>query len=590
MSPHHLLTYLVVYCTAAVIFVPLFKRLGLGSVLGYLAAGALIGPSGLGLFQDVQAIMGFAELGVVMLLFVIGLELKPNRLWVMRRAIFGLGIAQMALTTLALSVVGVALGQTWTVSLLAGLGLSLSSTAFALQILAEKNQVNTVHGRASFAILLFQDMAVIPILALLPVLVGGESRGAESYLLSTLKSGTVIALIIFGGRYLLRPLFRLVASTGLKEVFTSAALLVVVGTAALMELVGLSMALGTFLAGMLLADSEYRHEIETDIDPFKGLLLGLFFMGVGMSVDYGLILQRPLEVFGLSFGLLVVKYSVTYGIGKAAKFSSETARGMASVLPQGGEFAYVLFGSAAASAAIPTAISDLLMLVITFSMALTPVLLTVNQRFFSRKFECQKQKPFDTIPNEDAPVIIAGFGRFGQIAGRILRAQGVRLTALEQDPEQVQAVRRFGNEIYYGDASRIDLLETAGARKAKAFVLAIDDVEGSVKTARVVRQHFPDLRIFARARNRDHAFALMELGVELIYRETLGSSLEMAESVLISLGTERGRAKSIVEKFRQHDQDLLLKQFAVHKDESEMINQSKQAAQQLVEILKADIS
>jgi len=355
-----------------------------------------------------------------------------------------------------------------------------------------------------------------------------------------------------------------------------------------MEAVGMSMALGTFLAGVLLADSEYRHELETDIDPFKGLLLGLFFMAVGMSVDYGLILRMPLTVFGLVIGFMVVKLVVVFTLGRVTGLSSESARNMAFVLPQGGEFAFVLFGVATQSRVMNPELASLLVVVVTVSMALSPLLFALNEHYFCYRKQKKETQPFDTLPSDHAPVIIAGFGRVGQIVGRLLRVQGIRYTALEMDSEHVQLVRRFGTEIYYGDASRLDLLHTAGAKNARAFVLAIDDVESSLKTARMVREHFPNLKIFARARNRQHVFDLMAMGVTLIFRETLGSSLEMTHSLLMDLGIGSARADKMVETFRTHDLEMLQKQYELKGDERKMIDYSRQAGQQLAELLRTE--
>ncbi len=589
MDSHAFLLNLAAFLGTAVIAVPLFQRIGLGSVLGFLAAGSLLGPWGIRLITDVKSILSFAELGVVLLLFVIGLELKPSRLWVMRRTVFGSGGAQVALTTLVLAVIGHFLGLSPAAAFVAGLGLSLSSTAFALQILSERGQLNTISGRVSFAILLFQDMAVIPLLGLIPLLGGAEAAvSATSFALGTLKVVAVIAGIGVGGRFLLRPLFRMVAKTRMKEVFTAAALLVVVGTGLLMEAVGMSMALGTFLAGVLLADSEFRHEIETDIDPFKGLLLGLFFMAVGMSVDYGLILSQPLTVFGLVLGFMAIKIAITYGLGRRTGLNPESARNLAFVLPQGGEFAFVLFAVASQSGVMPVPLANLLVVVVTVSMALSPILFSVNETYFCYRKQKQASAPFDTLPSEANPIIIAGFGRVGQIVGRLLRVQGIKYTALELDSEQVELVRRFGTEIYYGDASRLDLLEMAGAKTAKAFVLAIDDIESSVKTAKVVREHFPHLKIFARARNRAHVYELMNLGVTLISRETFGSSLEMARDLLVDLGVETSKAERMVAKFRDHDEKTLQGQYEIHGDEKKMIAFNRQAVAQLADLFRAD--
>jgi len=587
LETHAFLYNLLAFLGAAVIAVPFFSRLGFGTVLGYLVAGSLLGPWGLGVIRDVKSIMGFAEFGVVLLLFVIGLELKPSRLWVMRKAVFGMGGAQLAITTLSLASIFYWLGYSLSASAVAGLGLSLSSTAFALQILAEKNQLNTAYGRATFAILLFQDMAVIPLLALVPLL-GAQGREVASVsAFSVARVGLVIGIIVVGGRYLLRPLFRAVASAKSREVFTGTALLIVVGTGVLMEMVGMSMALGTFLAGVLLADSEYRHQLEADIEPFKGLLLGLFFMAVGMSVDYGLILKHPMTLLGIVLGFMLLKYLVVYGVGRGFKFSDEAAKNMAIVLPQGGEFAFVLFGVAVQARVMDASLSDLLIVAVTLSMGLTPLIFAFNEKFMCPRMN-QKKEPFDSTPPEHHPVIIAGFGRVGQIVGRILRVQNIGFTALEHDSEQVELIRRFGNEIFYGDASRLDLLEVAGAKHAKILVLAIDDVESSLKTARAAREHFPHLKIFARARNRQHVYELMTAGAHVINRETFASSLELSEQLLVELGLSEEKANNTILKFRGHDERVLIEQQKLYGDEVKLVNYSKQAAAQLVNLFRAD--
>jgi monovalent cation:proton antiporter-2 (CPA2) family protein len=586
VSGHSHLWILFVFLATAVIIVPIFRRIGLGSVLGYLAAGSLLGPWGFRVVSDVKSILEFSELGVVFLLFVIGLELQPSRLWAMRRAVFGLGSAQLLLTSLILVLIGKTLGLSFAVATVAALALSLSSTAFTLQALAERKALNTSYGRASFAILLFQDLAVIPILGIIPLL-GGEEILAKEFFFSLLKVILVIATISIGGRYLLRPGLRLVASARVKEVFVAATLLVVLGAALIMDSAGLSMALGTFLAGVLLADSEYRHELETDIEPFKGLLLGLFFMAIGMSVDYGIVLQKPLFLLATTLGFMTVKVIVVYFLGRTAKFSHESATNMAMALPQGGEFAFVLFGVATKNKLFGNDVADFLVVAVTLSMALAPLLMALNEKFLCKGINRGKEV-YDAIPDEGNPVIIAGFGRFGQITGRLLRAKGIGFTALEQDPEQVHLVRRFGGVIYYGDASRLDLLEMAGTAKAKVFVLAIDDVEASLQTARVVKARFPHLQIFARARNRQHVFDLMKIGVQVIFRETFGSGLEMAHKVLLSLGMSEEKAEISIKKFREHDEQSILEQFPHSSDETQLINHSKQSTQQLAELFKTD--
>jgi monovalent cation:proton antiporter-2 (CPA2) family protein len=578
----------VVFLAAAVIAVPLSRRLGVGAVLGYLVAGLLIGPSVFGFISNVDNILHFAELGVVLLLFVIGLELQPTRLWALRRSVFGLGTIQVTVTSLLLALVAIALGVPPIAAAIAGSALSLSSTAFALQLLAEKNQLTTQHGRASFAILLFQDLAAIPLLALIPLLGAGFSITQGWNSAAVAKTLAVLAIVAGGGRWLLRPLLRIAASSANREVFIAAALLVVMGTALLMQQVGLSMALGSFLAGVLLADSEYRHELEADIEPFKGLLLGLFFIAVGMSVDLGLVVRAPLTVLGLVLGLVAVKSVVLYGIARFAGQSRGAAVNLALYISQGGEFAFVLFALAANTGALDKPLADLLVVVVSASMAVTPLLVTLNDKIF--KIGCRSDKPraFDAIESRDHPVIIAGFGRVGQVVARILRTQKIPFTALEASFEQVDFVRKYGNKIYFGDASRLDLLHAAGADMAKIFVLAIDDVEASLKTAQMVKTHYPHLKIYARARNRMHAYQLMDLGVTVLMRETFLSSLELARDVLVGLGQTTAAADEIARRFRVHDEQLLDKQRAIRHDEEQLIASSRQARDELERLFEQD--
>ena len=586
MNQHAFLITLVTYLAAAVIAVPLFKRFGLASVLGYLAAGSIIGPAGFDYVKDVKNAMGLAEFGVVLLLFIIGLELKPSRLWALRKSVFGTGGAQVILTTVPLALVAMAYDIAPASALIIALSLAFSSTAFALQIMAEKNQLSTKHGRLAFSILLFQDLAAIPLIAAIPLLGIHEHAAAEPVWLAALKVIGVMTAIVVGGRYLLRPTLRLVASAKTGEIFTAAALLLVVSVALIMESVGLSMALGSFLAGILLADSEYRHELEADIEPFKGLLLGLFFMAVGMTVDYRLLASQPLEIFALVVGLMLTKASVIFALGKLSGLKSDQARALALTLPQGGEFAFVVFSVAVASQLMSAELAAMLVVVVTLSMAATPILVVLNDRLFGKILDGKKH--FDEIKETDNPVIIAGFGRVGQIAGRVLRVLDIGFTALDHDPNQVEVLRKFGNKVYYGDASKLDLLKAAGADKAKVFILAIDDVETSVKTAEVVRQHFPHLKIFARARNRNHAFKLLDLGIEKQWRETLSSSIEMTEAVLQEFGFTYYRAQRLMDKFRSHDERSLRYQHSVHDDEEKLISASKEYAQQLVDVLQSD--
>ena len=570
---------------AAVIAVPLFRKAGLSSVLAYLVAGAIVGPWILRLVSGVDEILQISQMGVVLLLFVIGLELQPARLWALRRPIFGMGALQVAVTTGVLALAASAFGLAPVPALVAGFGLSMSSTALVLQLLAERKQLGTVHGRAGFSMLLFQDLAVIPALVLLRVFYQpGTHAGWQSLLLAV----GVIGGLFAAGRYLLRPVFRLVATFGIPETFSAAALLVVLGSAMALDAVGLSMSLGAFLAGVLLADSEYRHELEASIEPFKGLLLGLFFVAVGMSTNLGIVLVHPALVAGLTIGLLAIKGVVLYGLGRAFRMSAESARALAFTLPQGGEFAFVLFALAASLGLLPRATADLLVLVVAFSMALTPLLATFNSRFLARWLARAEPPPFDRIDEPGNAAIIAGFGRFGQIVARVLRTRHIAFTALEINPQQVDFVRRFGNKIYYGDASQFELLRAAGAADARVFVLAIDDVEASVRTAEVVRRHFPNLTVYARARNRYHAHLLMELGVTRIVRETLFSSLELTSQVLGGLGVPEREATHTLEIFRRHDEETLKRQYAVFRDEDRLIQTSRQAAAELESLFEED--
>jgi glutathione-regulated potassium-efflux system ancillary protein KefC/glutathione-regulated potassium-efflux system protein KefB len=577
----------VVFLAAAVITVPLFRRLGLGAVLGYLIAGILIGPRVFGVVTDVDAILHFSELGVVLLLFVIGLELQPSRLWALRRPVFGLGSAQVLITGLLLGGAGLAYGLPPTAALMAGLSLSLSSTALALQMLAEKKQLTTHHGRASFAILLFQDLAAIPLLAALPLLGAGAHSEGWDWISAARAAAAVLGVILIG-RWLLRPYLRLAASADNHEVFIAATLLVVVGTALLMRHAGLSMALGSFLAGVLLADSEYRHELEADIEPFKGLLLGLFFIAIGMSVDLRLVIEQPVTLFALTLGLMLTKALVLYVLARLARYNHGAAVNLALTISQGGEFAFVLFGVAAGAYVLDQATSNKLIVVVSLSMALTPLLVTLNEKVFKIGYGAAEPKPFDRIEPREHRVIIAGFGRFGQMIARTLRMKKIPFTALESSFEQVDFVRKFGSKIYFGDASRLDLLRAARADQAEIFVLAIDDIEASVRTAEMVKKHYPHLKIYARARNRVHAYRLMDIGVDEIIRETFLSSLELARDVLVGLGYPIAEADEAVRLFRQHDEDLLAKQHKIHDDEAQIIATAKQGAQELERLFGED--
>jgi monovalent cation:proton antiporter-2 (CPA2) family protein len=573
---------------AAVVAVSLFRFLRLSSILGYVAAGLAIGPWGLNLVGNVEHIMQVSQFGIVLLLFIIGLELQPTRLWVMRRLVFGLGSAQVLLCAALLGASAYWLGQPPIAAGVIGFGLSLSSTPLVLQILAERKQLKTQYGRAAFGILLFQDLAVLPVLAVLPLLSAHATRaGADDWWMGLLKLAIVIAVVIVGGgRLVLRPALRLVARTKVSEVFTAAALLTVIITALLANLAGLSASLGAFLAGVLLADSEFRHELEADLEPFKGLLLGLFFISVGMAANLGLFRSEPLEIVALTVGFLMVKALATSLLGRLAGQSADSARRLGFALPTGGEFAFVLFTLAARQRLLSAATADLLVLAVTLSMMLGPLLLFAYEALARRL--APPAAPYDVIDEHDIPVIIAGFGRFGQIVARVLRVKGLSFTALDVSQGNVDFVRRFGNQVYYGDAARLDLLRAAGAQTAEALVLAVDDVEASVRIAVLVREQFPHLKVFARARNRQHAFALMDAGVTEVVRETYASSLEMAEAVLESLGQSAAAAREAVRRFRQHDEKTLLAQYQVKEDADKFLATSLAASKQLEKLFEAD--
>ena len=568
-----------IYLAAAVIAVPLAKKLGLGSIIGYLSAGIAIGPWGLGLVTNVQDILHFAEFGVVLMLFLIGLELEPKRLWTLRRPIFGWGSAQVLACAALLTGAAMAFGVNWQTALVAGLGLALSSTAIALQAIGERNLMPTSSGQAGFSILLFQDVAAIPILALLPLLgaaatVSGQNEALAytNRALEAIKIIAVIGGIILGGRLLLRPLLRWIANSGTPEIFTAAALLLVVGIAALMQLVGLSMALGAFLAGVLLAESEYRRELETDIEPFKGLLLGLFFIAVGMSIDFGVLWRFPGLMAAIVLGFLSLKLALIYGLAYLMKLPYQERPVFALLLAQGGEFAFVVFQAAAGARVFSAETASLLIGAVALSMLLTPLLLLAVDKLLLPRYANFNTPQLDEISEpQQAPVIIAGFGRYGQIVGRMLLAQGIAPTVLDHDAEMIETIRAFGYRVFYGDATRLDLLRTAGAASAKIFVLAVDDVEQSLKIVDLVKDHFPQLQIVARARDVPHWNALRDRGVMRVERELFESSLRSARSVLELLGQPPHEARQSAMRFRQHNLELFEQMYPHRKDRSKFI-------------------
>ncbi len=582
------LTELLAYLVAAVIAVPITRRLGFGSVLGYLAAGFIIGPWGLKLFADVDRILHLAEFGVVLLLFIIGLELQPTRLWALRKGIFGTGTAQVLLTGALLSGAALAFGLAWQSALIIGLILALSSTAFVLQLLAERKQLTTRHGRTAFTILLLQDIAVIPLLALIPMLAPTPAITPHPVADYLLQIGAVLALIA-GGRYLLRPMFRIAARDGGHEIFTATALVVVVGSALMMVAVGLSAGLGAFLAGVLLADSEFRHELEAEIEPFKGLLLGLFFVAVGMSTNLGLLLDIPWRIIGMTVALISLKAVVLFAVGRISGLPTTSARSLAFVLAQGGEFAFVLFAAALQGRLIERELFELLVLVVTLSMIATPFLVIADERMARASRAREEKRAWDEVEaDRDHDVIIAGLGRFGQVVARILNMRQIPFTALEADTHQVDFVRRFGNVVYYGDTTRLELLRAAHVERAKVFVVAVEDVEASVRTVELVKHHFPRLKVFARATDRAHARALRNRNVDYVIRENYVSSLEMAENLLRTLGDPPEKARDSIRRFRSFDEELLERERAVDQDEGRLVQTVTEAERELAFLFHSD--
>ncbi|MEK8030291.1 glutathione-regulated potassium-efflux system protein KefC [Ideonella sp. DXS29W] len=586
-SSSWLLTSLI-YLSAAVLAVPLARLAGLGSIIGYLAAGIVIGPWGLKLVTDAQTMLHFAEFGVVLMLFLVGLELEPKRLWALRRPIFGWGSFQTLGSAALMCGAAVAFGVDWRLALVASLGLALSSTAIGLGVLAERNLMSTTSGQSVLSVALFQDIAAIPILALVPMLAGESSQGGGW--VGALKAVAVIAAIVLGGRLLLRPALRWIAHSNTPEIFTAASLLLVVATAALMQTVGLSMALGAFLAGVLLAESEYRRELETDLEPFKGLLLGLFFIAVGMSIDFGAVLAHPGWVAALVAAFLVLKAVVLWVMTRLMPIPLAEQPVFIILLAQGGEFGFVVFQAAAQAGVIEAQTSSLLVAVVAISMLLTPLLLVITDRWWARRMAGRSTTPGIAPISEaqNAPIIIAGFGRYGQIVGRLLFANGLAATVLEHSAEQVESLRKWGWRVYYGDATRLDLLRIAGAGSAKAMVVAIDDVEQSLQVVDLAQAHFPQLTLVVRARNAQHWYELHKRGVVHIERETFDSALMSARSVLETLGFEPHHARTLALKFRRHNIDQL-HELAPHRgDRARLMALAKAGRQQLEEMFARD--
>ncbi|RON33328.1 monovalent cation:proton antiporter-2 (CPA2) family protein [Pseudomonas brassicacearum] len=592
--PHegNLLQAAVVFLFAAVLTVPLAKRLQLGAVLGYLFAGVIIGPSVLGLIGNPQSVSHISELGVVLLLFIIGLELSPRRLWVMRKSVFGVGLAQVLLTGSVIGVLALfVFGQPLNSAIVLGLGLALSSTAFGLQSLAERKELTSPHGRLAFAILLFQDIAAIPLIAMVPLLAGGDhSSSAGEGLNHGLRVLGSIAVVVIGGRYLLRPVFRVVAKTGLPEVSTATALLVVIGTAWLMDLVGVSMALGAFLAGLLLADSEYRHELEAQIEPFKGLLLGLFFISVGMGANLSLLLSAPITVLGLTLLLIAIKLPLLFVVGRlAGGLGKVSAIRLGIVLAAGGEFAFVVFKIGRDQGLFEPNLYDLLVLTITLSMAVTPLLLLLCARLVSPRVQpVVVPEKFREIDTDTPRVVIAGMGRMGQIVARILRAQNIKFVALDTSVETIELSRSFGGvPVFYGDPMRPEILSAAKVEQAEYFVIATDDPDTNIKTAELVHKLYPHLKIIARARNRQHVHRLVDLGAEAI-RETYYSSLEMSRRTLVGLGLTQAQADARIKRFKHHDEQVLEAQHAIYDDAAKVLQTAQEARVELARLFESD--
>ncbi|WP_342596488.1 monovalent cation:proton antiporter-2 (CPA2) family protein [Salinicola lusitanus] len=559
---------------AAIIAVPLFQRLGLGSILGYLCIGLLTGPSVTGFVSEPESVLHFSEFGVVMLLFIIGLELEPKRLWSMRKRLLGLGSLQMAGCAALLMPIGLLLDLPLSIAIFLGLTLALSSTAFALQVLNERRQLATPHGQSAFAMLLFQDLAVIPLLALLPFLAGRADAAPDDGWVIARSIGVVIAAIAFG-RLVFPRVLALIARSDVHEIFTAAALFLVLAMALVMQWAGLSMALGAFLGGVMLADTPYRHELEANIEPFKGLLLGLFFIAVGMSVDLSLVLGNILLVLGLAVAMTLAKTVVLAIIGWVTRLPRTEIPRLATIIAQGGEFDFVLLTAAVAAGVIDQRIASLCIAAVTLSMAATPFLYQLGEKLGNR---LKESRPYDTDFGDDTPpVIIAGLGRFGQMVGRMLKMQGINFTALDPNITQVEFIRRFGSRIFYADATRLDLLRAAGIDKARLLVIAVDSESAALTIARLAKTHFPELSVYARARNRHHAWQLMEIGVDGVVRETFASSMEMSVEVLKGLGYPSSNAINAVRTFRDFDNQLLKDTYA-HRNDTERLMATEKAA------------
>ena len=587
MEGQTLLTAGVIYLVAAVIVVPIAARLGIGAVLGYLLAGIAIGPWGLGFISDVDEILHFSELGVVFLMFIIGLELNPAKLWALRRSIFGVGAAQVLVSAAILGVLLWLTNFSWQAAVIGGIGLAMSSTAMALQLMRDKGMNRSEAGQLGFSVLLFQDLAVIPALALVPLLAGGDS-GHVDWLKVGMKVLAFAGMLV-GGRYLLRPIFRFIAASGVREVFTAASLLLVLGSALFMDALGLSMALGTFIAGILLAESEYRHELEVAIEPFKGLLLGLFFISVGMALNLGVLYTHIVEIILGVVILVAVKTLVLYVLGRIYGLRSSERLQFASVLSQGGEFAFVLFSAASSAKLFSGDQLPLLLVTVTLSMMTTPLLMQGVDKILARRFnepDDDREKPF--VEDDQPQVIVVGFGRFGQVVGRLLMANNKRITVLERDISAVSLMRKYGYKVYYGDATELELLRAAGAENAQSIVITCNDPEDSMTIVHLCQQHFPQLEILARARGRVEAHELLQAGVTLFSRETFSSALELGRKTLISLGMHPHQAQRAQQHFRRLDMRMLRELVPSH-DDSAQVSRVREARRELEDIFQREM-
>lgn len=587
MDNHNLMIEGLIYLGSAALFVPIAVRLGLGSVLGYLIAGCIIGPWGLKLVSDAESILTFAEIGVVLMLFVIGLELDPKRLWTMRASVFGGGSIQMVGCGAVLSAFCYFLGLDWKIAMLIGLTLALSSTAIAMQAMSERSLTAAPIGRSAFAVLLFQDIAAIPLVAMIPLLAStGEATTLMSFGLSAAKVAGALVLVVLLGRYVTRPLLHFVARSGMREVFSAVALFLVFGFGILLEMAGMSMAMGAFLAGVLLASSEYRHALESDIQPFKGLLLGLFFIGVGMSIDFGTLVHQPLLIATLLVGFMALKAALLWLVAPWLGVPKKQRGLFAILIGQGSEFAFVIFSTAQTAGVLPVEWAKALTLAVALSMAVTPLLLVLAARM--ERNAPQDDRPQDTIDDENAQVIIAGFGRFGQIAGRLLLANNVHTVVLDHDPDHIETLRKFGTKVFYGDATRVDLLESAGAAQAKVLINAIDDVEANLQLTALAKEHFPNLKIIARARDVDHWYQLRQLGVEAPERELFEGSLRVGREVLETLGLGAYEAREKADLFRRYNLKMLEATVANYEDTEFRIASMQRAKDMLSAAIEQD--